>query len=103
MLQIITTQKELQEAFSNAVSEAVVETLKRMREQQTIVADSDELIDGLPGLRAFLNCSAPTAQKLKKLNIFPTYQVGRVIKFKKSEVLAGMLKIDPIKKSNRSK
>lgn len=103
MLQIITTREELQETINNAVSGAVVEAIKRIREEEALLADSDDLIDGISGLRELLKCSAPTAQKLKKLNIFPTYQVGRVIKFKKSEVLEGMRKIDPIKKSNRAK
>ena len=102
MLQIITTREELQETINFAVSSAVALAVKQMRNEDLKTGESDEIIEGMPGLCSFLHISAPTANRIKKLNLFPVYQVGRIIKFKKSEVLEGMKKIKPLKKSGKN-
>ncbi|MEL7586612.1 MAG: DUF3853 family protein [Prolixibacteraceae bacterium] len=79
MLQIITTQEELQETIDQAVSKAV-SGLARPEEQK--------LIHGLKGLAEFLGCGEMTAFRLKKT--LPHYQSGRIVVFKPDEVLAAM-------------
>ena len=81
MLQIITTQEELQETIDQAVSKALSGLNLTTREEP-------KLIHGLKGLADFLGCEKMTAFRLKKT--LPHYQKGRTLVFKPDEVLAAM-------------
>lgn len=79
--------QRVDEKVDNVIKSALAENNYHKKEDST----SDEhLIRGLSGLAKFLNVSIPTAQKLKNSKVFPYYQWGRILVFKKQEVLAGM-------------
>lgn len=82
-------KSELRDILNEIVTDAVA----NFRESVAMLQDepgTPPLIYGIKGLAEFLNVSVPTAQKLKNDKIFPSYQRGRTIVFKSSEVLRGM-------------
>ena len=69
--------------------ESQLSTLLDSKDEQgyfkTIETESDEQFD-IEGLSKYLNCTKVTIHRYKKKGVFPYYQVGRTVYFKKSEV-----------------
>lgn len=86
-LVIITTKEELQKLIDEAVSKAIAGlNLRQEAKEETT------LIYGIEGLAKLLNCSRPTAQRIKSSRQIPCYQQGRTLVFKSDEVLNAMAK-----------
>lgn len=85
MLQIITTREELQRTINEAVRRAVEGV--RLPQQQP---SQSEQIKGIAGLARFLDCSQPTAQRIKNSGKIRYYQNGRTLIFRSNEVLEDM-------------
>lgn len=84
MLQIITTHEELQDTINKAVRDAMA----GINTSTPATPQKSEQIKGINGLAAFLQCSPPTAQKIKNSGRIRYYQSGRTLIFKSDEVLA---------------
>lgn len=59
-------------------------------EQPTPAPDPEPYVYSINGLARFLQCSVPTAQKLKNSGRIPVKQFGRKLVFIKSEVLQAL-------------
>ncbi len=84
-----TKEKEIN-ALKALIREVVNEVIRENEYQKQTSGEDANIIRGLSGLAKYLNVSVPTAQKLKKAQVFPSYQWGRILVFKKNEVLTGM-------------
>lgn len=67
------------------------------------IPDEFPYLHSLKELADFLHCSIVTVQKLKNSKDIPYHQVGRKVIFKKSDVLAAMVKNPFFKKKKIGK
>ena len=92
---LMSIDAAIKEYVDSTVAKAVEDALARKvceikESQQT--TDAPQIIRGINGLAKFLECSIPTAQKLKNKNKIPYRQCGRVLIFLADEVLNAMKK-----------
>lgn len=81
MLQIITETHLIKQLISEAVSEAV----QALNQGQQPTTEPEQNFTRSQ-LAEYLKCTLPTVDRYRDKGIFPFYQTGRTIYFKKSEV-----------------
>jgi len=86
MFQISFDENKLAEVVRQAVKDQMAESPIKSESQQS----EPKILYSIGALADFLNCSQPTAQKLKNSGRIPYRQIGRKVMFDTAEVLKAM-------------
>ncbi|BAU54658.1 helix-turn-helix domain-containing protein [Mucilaginibacter gotjawali] len=90
-MQVITmSHQDVKELVQNVVN-LTIQNLKLENQlpSENLIASQDQRFDS-KGLSDYLGCTPQTICVYKKRGVFPFYQTGRTIYFKKSEVDAAL-------------
>lgn len=87
MLQIITEHAALNDCIEAAVEKAFSRLMPQLQQN---TPEAEERLTRTQ-LAKYLNCTLPTVDRYRSRSVFPYYQTGRTIYFKKSEVDIALL------------